>query len=56
MKLSQLLMFTGLKREAKARLVEISGGMQTTYRRKTRRHGGVMFVGIPNKIAKRLGR
>jgi len=55
MRLSDLLMqaaYLGrLKAKPKAKRPAVP---RPTYRRATRRYGGVTFVGIPNKIAKRM--
>ena len=58
MKLTEILALTTRIRGARAAKAENAWDAavpETTYRRKTRRHGGVTFVGTPNKIAKRMG-
>ena len=58
MKLTEILALTTRIRGARAAKAENawhSAVPETTYRRKTRRHHGITIVGIPNKIAKRMG-
>ncbi len=55
MKVSEIFAFVlAASSERKTRLVRHA--VETTYRRRTRRRGGVTEVGIPNKIAKRMRR
>lgn len=53
MKLSQLILTDFGKKLDDAAGQRVK---KTTYRRKTRRQAGVTLVGIPNKIAKTMGR
>lgn len=56
MKWTEILMLA-VQARSKRRLAHktMRDSIETTYRQKTRRHGGVTLVGIPNKIAKRMG-
>jgi len=59
MKWTEILMMAAqarTKRKARLAARRERAVPETTYRQKTRRHGGVTLVGIPNKIAKRMGK
>jgi hypothetical protein len=54
MKISEIFAMASAARAVRRR-EPVEHAIETTYRRKTRRRGGVTEVGIPNKIAKRMG-